>query len=87
MAADVRDACGCRMAADEERWWRMRVDAKREGDGVEIWSMRSCGCLKRNGGHGVEKMVAAVDKNECRERRGWRVWGGKWTPWTIFSSF
>jgi hypothetical protein len=28
--------CGCGMAADEERRWRMRVDAEREGDGGEI---------------------------------------------------
>jgi hypothetical protein len=62
-------------------------DAEREGDGAEIWSLRSYECLKRNGGHGVEKMVAAVDRNECRERRGWRVWDGKWVPWPHLAHF
>ena len=66
------------MAADEERRWRMHVDAEREGDGAEIWSLRSYECLKRNGGHGVEKMVATMDRNEMQrekglEGKGWKM--------------
>jgi hypothetical protein len=40
------------MAADEERRWRMHVDAEREGYGGEIWSYSIARLIKGKSGGG-----------------------------------